>query len=197
MHHQARALFELCDGVALRVVHALDLHHLHLHAAALADVDLGAGVHDALAAAGALAVVLLNVFELAVFADVEAVHAVMGGVLVAAVGDAAARDDDHVAVVAHKEVVVHDLLQAALGKHHGDMDALVFRAGLDADVDAGLVGLGADLNVGGGVAARRLAVCADVVGALRHLVQVGDLSQQLLLDLSQHSSRLPPEYGCR
>ena len=197
VHHEARVLFELCDRVALGVVHALDLHHLHLDAAALADIDLGAGVHDALAAAGALAVVLLDVFDLGVFADVEAVYAVVGGVLIAAVGDAAAGDDDHVAVVADEEVVVHDLLQPALGEDDGDVDALVLRAGLDADVDAGLVGLGGDLDIGGGVAPGGLAVGADVIGALGHLVQIGDFRQKLLLDLGQHCSRLPPEYGCR
>ena len=67
--------------------------------------------------------------------------AVVPGVLTAAVGYAAAGDNDHVAVLADEKVVVDRLLKAAFAEYHGDMDALVDGAVLDVYVDTGDVGL--------------------------------------------------------
>ena len=68
---------------------------------------------------------------------------------------------------------------------HGDVDALVLRERRDADVHAADIRLRGDLDVGGGPAARHLAVAPDVVGALGHLVQVRDLPEEPLLYLVQ------------
>src|SRR5699024_12785320 len=96
---------------------------------------------------------------------------------------APAGDDQNVAVVRHVKVVVCLHLQAALAEHHRDVDALVPGARLDVDVDAGAVGHGDDLDVGGGAAAGGLAVGPDVVGPFGDAVQVGHLGQDLLLDV--------------
>ena len=125
---------------------------------------------------------LFHILDFGVLAHEEAVHAVVLAVLAAAVVDAAAGHDDHVRVLADIEVVVHRLLQAALGEHHGDVHALVFGAGLHMDVDAAAVCLGDDLNVGSAAAARKLAVGPEVIGALGHAVQIRDLLDKALLD---------------
>ena len=112
----------------------------------------------------------------------EGVDAVVLRALVRIVVDAAAGDDLDIAILADIEVVVHRLLQAALGEHHGDVHALVFGAGLHMDVDAAAVCLGDDLDVGGAAAACKLAVGPEVVGALGHGVEIGDLLDEALLD---------------
>ena len=104
-HLGARALRDAL-GVALRVVDAGDLTRLHHDRGALLEIHDGLRIEDPLALARALAVVLFNVGDLGVPADVEGVDAVVLGVAVAAVVDAAARDDLHDRALAHKEVVV-------------------------------------------------------------------------------------------
>ncbi|MBQ3928272.1 MAG: SufD family Fe-S cluster assembly protein, partial [Clostridia bacterium] len=69
--------------------------------------------------------------------QIKGVDAVVLGVLVAAVVDTAARHDHHVGVPADVEIVVYGLLQAGLSQDHGDVNAFVFGARLDADIDAG------------------------------------------------------------
>ena len=107
----------------------------------------------------------------------------MFGVHVAAVVDAASRYDDHVAVFSYEEIVIDDVVQAALLHDHGDMDALIFRAGLNVDIDSGSVFLGDNLDVGGVLAPCQLAVASDVVGALRDGVEVRYFHEDPLLDL--------------
>ena len=124
-----------------------------------------------------LAVVLFHIAHPGVFAHVEGMDARVLRRLHPAVVDAAAGDDGDVAVLADEEVVIHHVLQAAHAQHHRDVDRLVFRPRLDDDVDAVLVRLGDDVDVGGGVPARLLAVGPDVVGPLRDLVEPGHLLQ--------------------
>ena len=81
----------------------------------------------------------------------EGVDAFVAGLLVAAVVDAAAGHDGHVAVVADDKIVVDGLIQAALAEHHRDVDRLIFGAGLDDDVNAVLVLFADNVDVGGGV----------------------------------------------
>ena len=109
----------------------------------------------------------------------KGVHAVVLAGIAAAVVDAAAGDDVHVAVLADIEIVVHQLREAGLGDDDGDVDRLMLGAGGDVDVDAGLVGLGVDHDVGGVVPAARAAVFADVIGPHGETVQVGDLLEEL------------------
>ena len=183
-------------GVALGGVHAPDLGGLHVDGGALVQVDDGLGVEDALAGALALAVVLLVVADLGVFAHVEGVDAVVLGGVTAGVVDAAAGDDVHVAVLADVEVVVDRLGEAGLGEDHGNVDRLLLGAGSDVDVDAGLVGLGVDDDVGGADAAVRFAVLADIVGPHRKTVQIGDLLEELGFQFVHGSNASFPGRGC-
>ena len=128
-------------GITLRVVDARDLARLHDDARAFFKVDDGLRVQDALAAPFALAIVLFDVGDLRVFADVERVDAVVLRVAVAAVVDAAARHDAHVRALADEKVVVDHVLKARFCQYHRDVDVFVLRKRRDADVDAVLVRL--------------------------------------------------------
>ena len=139
---------------------------VHLEEGALFQIDLGPGVHHPLAGALPLAVVLLHVLHPGVLPDVEGVHPVVLGLLAALVVDTAAGHDDHVAVGADVEVVVHQIVQPGLGDEHRDVHRLVLGAVFDVDVNAGLVGLGDDVDVGGGVPGGQLPVLPDVIGPL-------------------------------
>ena len=81
------------------------------------------------------------------------------------------------------ELIVDNFLEPALAHDDGDVDTLVFGAGLDLDVDAGTVLLGDDIDIGSGVAHGGLAVSTDIESTFGHGVQVGDLLEQPLLYL--------------
>ena len=130
-------------------------------------------------------VMLLHVADHGILSDEEAVDAAVLGVLSAAVRDAAARDDRDVAVLAHVEIIVDQLLEPGLADDDRDMDALPLCTGFDIDVDAGLVGLRLDLYVGGIAPRDAFSVAPDIVGAHRQRVQLRDFLQKILLDLSQ------------
>ena len=107
----------------------------------------------------------------------------MLGILGSAVVNTAACHDDNIAVLSDEKVVVDDFLEAALVQDDGNMDAFVFGARLDLDVDTGAILLGDDINVRGGIADGEFAVRTDIDGTFRHLVEVGDFHQQSFLDL--------------
>ena len=182
MHHQRRPCGQIAAGFADGVVNAGDLGGLHLHVGALAQMHDGGGVHHLLAPAVPLAVVLFHVAQAGVFVQPEGVDAVMLGVPAAAVVDAAARDDGHIAVRPDVEIVVHQILQPGAADDDRNVYALVFGARLDENVNARLVRLGDDVDVGGGAAPRQTAVGPDVVGPHRQRVQLGHFLQQILFD---------------
>ena len=154
---------------------------------ALLQIDDGLRVENALAGAGALTVVLLDVGDVGVLAHVEGVDAVVLGGVAAAVVDAAARDNLCRCALADIEVVIDQIVQAALGEHDGDMDALEGRVRGDVDVDAGLVGLRRNLDVLGAAALDALAVGAEVESACGwDVLQTGDLVEQILFQFVQH-----------
>ena len=134
MDLQLCAVGQFARGVADGIVDTLDLSGLHLHVGVFRHLDLCGGVHDASAGTGAFSIVLLNVFDFGVLADMEAVNSVMTGFLTAAVGDAAAGDDSDVAVLSHIKVIVYQILDAGLGDDHRDMDGLVDRVVFDDDI---------------------------------------------------------------
>ena len=117
-------------------------------------------------------------------------------VAVAAVVNAAARDDAHLRALADEKVVVDHIVHTAGGQHDGDVYVLVLRERLDADIDAVLVGLGRDLNIFRVVAVRLFAVGADVDRAVGNGGHVGHHAQDMLLNVVQHvpftSSMLQP-----
>ena len=108
-------------GVAVGGVDAADLGHIHFHGSAFFEVDDSFGVHDAAAGAVALAVVLFDVFDMGIFPDVEGMDAAVGAVLIAAVMDPAASDDDDIRVFADKEFIADGFVDAAFGEDDGDI----------------------------------------------------------------------------
>ena len=166
-------------GVPLGGVDAPDLGGLHVDGGPLLQVDDGLGIHDALAGALALAVVLLHIAHLGVLPHVEGMHTVVLAGLTAGIVDAAAGDDVHIAVRAHVKIVVDQVVQAGLGDDDRDVDRLVFGARSDVNVDARLVGLGVDDDVGGVGPPVQPPVLPDVVGPHRGLFQVCDLLEEL------------------
>ena len=151
--------------IAPRGVDAADLTHVHLYRRALFKIDDRRGVHNVFAVAVALAVVLLNVLDAGVFADVERMHAVVLGGVRAAVVDAAAGDDRDVRALADVKIVVHRFAQARLRDDDRDM-AAVLAAGDKTDIDAGLIGFRGDGDVFGVDAPGAAGVLADIECAL-------------------------------
>ena len=187
-HHLAAGFAEEVR-LALGGVDAADLDRLHLHGGVLTQIDHGLGVHDVAAGlAGVfLAEVLFHIADLGIFADVEGVDAVVAAFVTAGVVDAAAGDNVHVAVVAHVEVVIDQLTEAAVADDDGDVAFLTLGAGLDADVNAGLsVAAGIDSNVLGGLTGLAAGVLADIEGAHGLAGQIGDLFQQSGVDIGDH-----------
>ncbi len=176
-------------GVALRGVDAANLHGVHLDRGALLQIYDRLGVHHVGAGAFALAIVLFGVVHVGIFADVEGVHTVVTGLIAAAVVDAAAGHDVHVAVLTDVEVVVDHFGQARLADNDGDVALLTLRAVENADVNALLaVRLGGDLDMLGALPRLAAAVLADVERADGLARQVGDLFQQSGVNLSDHCS---------
>ena len=149
-------------GVPLRIVHASDLTRQHCDLRALGKVDDRLRVQNALARAFTLAVVLFNICDLRVFLHVERVDAVVLGVAVAAVVNAAAGDDRHLGAFADKEVVIDHVMEAGLCQDNRDVHILVLGKGLDLDIDAVFIGLRDDLDVIRIVPVGLLAVGADI-----------------------------------
>ena len=173
-------------GVALGGVDAADLGGIHLNGGALFQIYHGLGIHDFSALAVAVAVVLFAVLHAGVLAHIEGVDAVVAAFLIAAVVDAAAGHDVHIAVLADEEVVVDHFVEAGLGDDDGDMAGFAHRAVLDADVDAGLVCLIGDLDILSAFTAVAAAVLADVEGAHGLAQHIRDLFQQFAIDLVVH-----------
>ena len=88
--------------------------------------------------------------------------------------NAAARNDDHSGVFANIEVIVDQVLETGLADHHGDVDAFIPGAGGDDDINAGFIGFGDDIDVGGGIAPGGGAVGADIVGPDGQAIEVSD-----------------------
>ena len=178
---QGRAVAQLRGGVAHGRAHAADLRRLHLHVAALVDLDDRDRVQDPVARARALGVVLLDVADLRVLPDVERVDAVVLHRLLAHAADAAARHDRDVRALADVKVVIHQVLQPGLRQDDRDVHALVLRAGGNDNVDARLIFLRDNVDVRRGLTVDADAVRAQVERAHGPLVQIGDLFEHVLL----------------
>ena len=168
---------QIAAGLSQRVVYPGDLGGLHFHHGAFLQMDDGGGVHHPLAAARAFAVVLFHIAQAGALPDVKGVNAVVGGFAVSGAVDAAAGNNGHIGVFPDVEIIVDQVLQPGLAYHHRDMHAFVFGARGDDDIDAGFVGLGDNIDVGGGIAPGGSAVGADIVGADRKPVQIGNFLQ--------------------
>ena len=96
--------------VAVCGVDALDLGRLHLHVGVLAEVDNRRRVHDVLAVAVALAVVLFDVAHLSTFFYIKGMDAIVTAIRTAAVVDAATGYDGHVCALTDKEIIIYHIL---------------------------------------------------------------------------------------
>ncbi len=130
--------------------------------------------------------------DVGIFPHVKGVHAVVPAGLVAAVVNAAARHNVHIAVLPDKEIVIYHFLHAGLGDDDGDMAGLAHRAGLHPDVNARLVGLAGDLNVLRALPPVAAGVLADVEGSHGFSNQIRDLFKQLAVHFRIHHSAAPP-----
>ena len=129
---------------------------------------------------------LFNVADTGVLLHKKAVYAVVLGFLHSAVMDAAARDNRHIRALPDIKIVVNDLGKPALTDNNGDMDALVFGAGPNDDINSGLVRLGDDIDMLRRRAAGRIPICANVVSAGRNAVQICDFPEQIFLNFVDH-----------
>ena len=88
----------------------------------------------------------------------EAVYPVVTDIVPVRGVNAAARHDSNVCALAHIEVVIDQIVYAALGNTGGDINGLALGAGLYADNQPGAVLLVFQLDVLGGLSACALAV---------------------------------------
>ena len=121
------------------------------------------------------AVVLFDIVNLRVFADVEGMDAVMLGVAVAAVVDAAPGHDGHVRTLADKEVVIDHVVEPGSAQYDRDMHvSLLVKAGAILMSMPSFVGLGRRSDMLGVLAERLLSVETDVHRAVRDARHIRD-----------------------
>ena len=166
-------------------INPLDLGRFHFHFRAFFQMHDRHGIHHVFAVAVPRAVMLFHVFELRIFADVEGVFSVVtrGRVHAAAVVNTTSCNNHYIRPFADIEIVVNDFRIPSLGNNHGNMHALIFRAGLDDNVNPFLsVRFRHDIDIRRRVSARLFTVCANVERTLGSSVQVGYLHKQIFLN---------------
>ena len=152
-----------------------ELDGLYLEHGILAEEAAGHGVEHLSRGFAALGVVPFDIPHMRAAFEAEGVDAVVFGFAGAGAVYAAARDYGDIRAFAYVEVVVDGVVQSRLGEQHGDMRALAFDARADIDVDAFLVRLGDDLDVGVRGGGEAFAVFPYVEAALGDGVQSGYL----------------------
>ncbi len=168
-------------------VNAPDLDGLHLDGGALLQIDNGLGVHDAATGAVAVTVVLFRVFYMGVLTYIEGVQTVMAAGLGAAVVDAAARHNVHIAVFTDVEVIIDQFLNTGLGDNDRNVALFTLGSVLDTDIDAGFaVRLAGDLDVFRGLPPVAAGVLSDVERPYGFAHQICDFFQQLPVYLCVH-----------
>ena len=121
---------------------------------------------------------LFHIPDFRVLSYEKPVDTVVFRILGTAVVDAAARDDQHIAVITHVKIIVDRLFDSTLAQHYRNMNTFVFCARSDENIDAADVLLRHDIHVCRGVSLRHFAVGADIVRAFRHPVKVSDFLKQ-------------------
>ena len=105
----------------------------------------------------------------------EGVNPIVARFPIASVVNAATGHDGDIRPFADVKIVIHQILQTGLAEQNRDVHAFVFGAGLDININAGFIRLGDNVNVFRGAPTGTTTVGANVVRALRHFVQTGDL----------------------
>ena len=117
----------------------------------------------------------------------ENVDAVVTGGLVAAVVDAAAGDNLHIAVFTDEEIVVYGFFHTGLRDDNRNVAGFIHRTVGNADIDARFAVIPVqNLNVLRGLAAIAAAVLADVEGTDRFAQHVRDFLKQLAVNFIFH-----------
>ena len=135
---------------------------------------------------------LFNILYPAVLADIKAVDAVVTTLLRAAIADAAAGYNRHIAVVTNKKVVIDHILQPAFLNDDRDVHAFIFGAVLDVNINSGLVRLRNNVNIGSSISAGKLTIRADIISAFRHIMKISHFAQQALLNQVHCHDTAPP-----
>ena len=100
-------IHKLRSGLTLGRIDTFYLYGIHLHIWALTKKNVGLWIHYSLSRAFALSVVLFNIFNFWIFADIKWMNARMLARILSAVMNATARDNRNIAVFADEEVVVN------------------------------------------------------------------------------------------
>ena len=153
-------------------------------------MDDGFRVHDLLAFAVSVAVVLFYVADTGIFADVEGMDAIVLRTVVAAAVDAAAGDDDDVGSFSDIKIIVYDVLEASLAQDDGNMHGFVLRFRLNIHVDARTIFLRFDFDMSRRSTADALTVRADIICSFRNAMQISNDFQQMFLILIHQTSSL-------
>ena len=123
---------------------------------------LGRRIEDAFPFATALAIVFFGVDHRALGPDMKSMDAIMLRSVTAIIVNAAAGDDLHISALADIKVIIDQIMDAAVGQDDRDMHLLPGRARRDDDVNARLIALLTDLDIGGGVALHAHAIGAQI-----------------------------------
>ena len=128
MGHKPFGNYELCvfaqvrRACACRGIDTLNLHGFHFTFGPLFHIDLGYGVEHSCARALTVAVVLFNVSHSGVFADKEAVYALVSAVAVAVVMNAAACNNSDFGTFADVKIVIYSVAHTRFGYDNGNVD---------------------------------------------------------------------------
>ena len=93
---------------------------------------------------------------------------------------AAACNDHDICICTDKEIVIHQIVDVAMGDTGRDIYGLALGTRIDADIQTGLtVLLGCDLDVLRRLPSSALTILTDVKGALKGALEICDQAQKL------------------
>ena len=186
----------LCTSCQLRLcgtysrINAFNLYHFHLHEAVFLKIGLSYRIQQAFASTISLTVMLLNIFNLRIFAYKEAMNTIMLGILVTAVMNTAASNNYNITVITNVEIIIYHFLKSAFAKNYWYMNAFLLGAWLYTDINAAYISLGGNINISSSISLCQITVSTNIICTLRSTMQVSNLHQKSSLDLIYHLS--PP-----
>ena len=133
------AVCKLSPALTVRIVYPADLRRFHRQNRVLPDIRVGNRADNLFTSAGSRSDMLFFIQDLAVFFEEETVDPVVSCVMAVCRVDAAARDDLDIRALSDKEVVVHQVVDVAVGDARRNIYNLVLRVGFDVDIQTRLV----------------------------------------------------------
>ena len=161
-----RTLVKHRGGAPGRAIDSAELHRVHLKVGILLEIRVSYRVDPAKPRALARADVLFLIQHLRALLQEKAVYAVVARCLGAVAVNSAACDYRNVGALADEEIVVNQVVNVGMGNACGNVYRFPLSAGLDPDVDSGLVRFGLYRDVFRVLPASAHAVLADIVRAL-------------------------------